>query len=62
MLAGTLSGVEMGLKIAGIPHRPGGVAAALESLAAATRRPPDADSVLVAAHAVETLWEELKPT
>ncbi len=33
-LAGTLSGVEMGLKIAGIPHRPGGVAAALESLAA----------------------------
>ncbi len=34
MLAGTLSGVEMGLKIAGIPHRPGGVAAALESLAA----------------------------
>ena len=34
MLAGTLCGVEMGLKIAGIPHRPGGVAAALESLAA----------------------------
>ncbi len=32
MLAGTLSGVEMGLKLAGIPHRPGGVAAALESL------------------------------
>jgi hypothetical protein len=36
--------------------------AALESLAATTRRPPDADSVLVAAHAVETLWEELKPS
>ncbi len=33
-LAGTLSGVEMGLKLAGIPHRPGGVAAALESLTA----------------------------
>jgi hypothetical protein len=35
---------------------------ALESLTAMTRRPPDADSVLVAANAVETLWEELKPT
>jgi alanine-glyoxylate transaminase/serine-glyoxylate transaminase/serine-pyruvate transaminase len=34
MLAGTLSGVEMGLKLAGIPHRAGGVAAALESLTA----------------------------
>jgi len=32
MLAGTLSGVEMGLRLAGVPHRPGGVAAALESL------------------------------
>jgi Domain of unknown function (DUF4350) len=36
--------------------------AALESLTATTRRPPDADSVLVAANAVETLWEELKPS
>ncbi len=35
---------------------------ALETLTAATRRPPDADSVLVAANAVETLWEELKPS
>jgi hypothetical protein len=35
---------------------------ALESLTAVTRRPPDADSVLVAANAVETLWEELKPS
>jgi alanine-glyoxylate transaminase / serine-glyoxylate transaminase / serine-pyruvate transaminase len=34
MLAGTLSGVEMGLHRAGIPHRAGGVAAALEYLAA----------------------------
>ena len=32
MLAGTLSGVEMGLRLAGVPHRPGGVAAALENL------------------------------
>ena len=32
-LAGTLSGVEMGLKLAGIPHQPGGVFAALNSLA-----------------------------
>jgi hypothetical protein len=35
---------------------------ALEALTAMTHRPPDADSVLVAANAVETLWEELKPT
>src|SRR5437016_3012342 len=32
MLAGTLSGVEMGLQLAGIPHKPGGVTAALNSL------------------------------
>ena len=32
MLAGTLSGVEMGLRLAGVPHQPGGVTAALESL------------------------------
>jgi alanine-glyoxylate transaminase/serine-glyoxylate transaminase/serine-pyruvate transaminase len=32
MLAGTLSGVEMGLKLAGVPHRSGGVLAAMESL------------------------------
>ncbi len=36
MLCGTLSGVEMGLHRAGVPHRPGGVAAALEFLAAPT--------------------------
>lgn len=35
---------------------------ALEALTATTRRPPDADSVLLAANSVETLWEELKPT
>jgi alanine-glyoxylate transaminase/serine-glyoxylate transaminase/serine-pyruvate transaminase len=33
MLAGTLSGVEMGLQLAGVPHREGGVTAALQSLA-----------------------------
>jgi alanine-glyoxylate transaminase/serine-glyoxylate transaminase/serine-pyruvate transaminase len=32
MLCGTLAGVEMGLHRAGIPHRPGGVTAALEFL------------------------------
>jgi alanine-glyoxylate transaminase/serine-glyoxylate transaminase/serine-pyruvate transaminase len=31
-LAGTLSGVEMGLSVAGVPHAPGGVLAALQSL------------------------------
>ena len=41
MLAGTLSGVEMGLRLAGIPHNEGGVMAALESLTpAATVREP----------------------
>jgi alanine-glyoxylate transaminase/serine-glyoxylate transaminase/serine-pyruvate transaminase len=35
MLAGTLSGVEMGLRLAGAPHRAGGVMAALDSLAPA---------------------------
>jgi alanine-glyoxylate transaminase / serine-glyoxylate transaminase / serine-pyruvate transaminase len=34
MLAGTLSGVEMGLEVAGIPHEKGGAAAALAFLAA----------------------------
>jgi alanine-glyoxylate transaminase / serine-glyoxylate transaminase / serine-pyruvate transaminase len=32
MLAGTLSGVEMGLQLAGVPHRSGGVTAALQDL------------------------------
>jgi alanine-glyoxylate transaminase/serine-glyoxylate transaminase/serine-pyruvate transaminase len=32
MLAGTLSGVEMGLELAGVPHKKGGVAAALDHL------------------------------
>ena len=33
MLMGTLSGVEMGLHLAGVPHRAGGVAAAMDVLA-----------------------------
>jgi alanine-glyoxylate transaminase/serine-glyoxylate transaminase/serine-pyruvate transaminase len=33
MLAGTLCGVEMGLALAGVPHRKGGVQAALDHLA-----------------------------
>ena len=38
MLAGTLSGVEMGLALAGVPHKPGGVLAALESLTASAQK------------------------
>jgi len=37
MLAGTLAGVEMGLDVAGIPHRKGGVTAALDYLTEAVR-------------------------
>jgi alanine-glyoxylate transaminase / serine-glyoxylate transaminase / serine-pyruvate transaminase len=33
MLAGTLSGVEMGLRLAEVPHKPGGIMAALNVLA-----------------------------
>jgi alanine-glyoxylate transaminase / serine-glyoxylate transaminase / serine-pyruvate transaminase len=41
MLAGTLSGVEMGLRLAGMPHNDGGVMAALDRLApAATNSKP----------------------
>jgi alanine-glyoxylate transaminase/serine-glyoxylate transaminase/serine-pyruvate transaminase len=36
-LAGTLSGVEMGLALAGVPHQPGGVTTALSYLADAAR-------------------------
>ena len=41
-LAGTLAGVEMGLRLAGIPHSGGGVDASLEHLAT-TSRPADGD-------------------
>ncbi len=36
MLAGTLSGVEMGLHLAGVPHQSGGVTAALQFLTSGT--------------------------
>src|SRR5262249_54254844 len=49
MLAGTLSGVEMGLRLAGVPHKSGGTAAALESLVGHYRQPsepkPEAERV-----------------
>jgi alanine-glyoxylate transaminase/serine-glyoxylate transaminase/serine-pyruvate transaminase len=38
MLAGTLSGVEMGLALAGVPHKPGGVQAAMQSLTASAQK------------------------
>ena len=38
MLAGTLCGIEMGLDLAGVPHKPGGVTAALDYLKASTSR------------------------
>lgn len=46
MLAGTLSGVEMGLELAGVPHQKGGVQAALDYLAqeAASQAQPAARS------------------
>jgi alanine-glyoxylate transaminase/serine-glyoxylate transaminase/serine-pyruvate transaminase len=37
MLAGTLSGVEMGLEVAGVPHEQGGAAAALAFLSEAAK-------------------------
>jgi len=37
MLAGTLAGVEMGLDLAAVPHRKGGVQAAMEFLAASAK-------------------------
>jgi alanine-glyoxylate transaminase/serine-glyoxylate transaminase/serine-pyruvate transaminase len=39
MLAGTLCGVEMGLELAGVPHRKGGVGEALDYLAASSAAP-----------------------
>jgi alanine-glyoxylate transaminase/serine-glyoxylate transaminase/serine-pyruvate transaminase len=40
MLAGTLSGVEMGLELAGVPHKRGGVQAALDYLAGRDQSAP----------------------
>ena len=44
-LMGTLAGVEMGLALAAVPHRAGGVQAAMESLAAAHARPASRPAV-----------------
>ncbi len=41
MLAGTLCGVEMGLDLAGVAHKPGGVAAALDYLKATNNNDGD---------------------
>lgn len=35
MLMGTLAGIEMGLELAGVPHRKGGVDAAMTTLTSA---------------------------
>ncbi|HJU21897.1 MAG TPA: aminotransferase class V-fold PLP-dependent enzyme [Casimicrobiaceae bacterium] len=48
MLMGTLAGVEMGLRIAGVPHRDGGVDAAMAALAD-TKRADEAASQDIAA-------------
>jgi alanine-glyoxylate transaminase/serine-glyoxylate transaminase/serine-pyruvate transaminase len=40
MLAGALSGVEMGLQLAGVPHKAGGISAALASLVQSQRGSP----------------------
>jgi alanine-glyoxylate transaminase/serine-glyoxylate transaminase/serine-pyruvate transaminase len=39
MLCGTLSGIEMGLRLAEVPHKAGGVAAAIDSLSSSVRIP-----------------------
>jgi alanine-glyoxylate transaminase/serine-glyoxylate transaminase/serine-pyruvate transaminase len=39
-LIGALAGVEMGLALAGVPHQPGGVAAAMAALADTPPRKP----------------------
>jgi alanine-glyoxylate transaminase/serine-glyoxylate transaminase/serine-pyruvate transaminase len=45
MLSGTLSGIEMGLRLADVPHKAGGVTAALECLAASAKTSVTAASV-----------------
>jgi alanine-glyoxylate transaminase/serine-glyoxylate transaminase/serine-pyruvate transaminase len=45
MLSGTLSGIEMGLRLAGVPHKAGGVTAALGCLATSAATPATAASV-----------------
>jgi alanine-glyoxylate transaminase/serine-glyoxylate transaminase/serine-pyruvate transaminase len=47
-LAGTLSGVEMGLALAGVPHQAGGVAAALAYLTEVAREAGKGESASAA--------------
>jgi alanine-glyoxylate transaminase/serine-glyoxylate transaminase/serine-pyruvate transaminase len=49
MLLGTLAGVEMGLALAGVPHRAGGVTAAMQFITAAAQRTKQEQSVRSAA-------------
>ena len=44
MLLGTLRGVEMGLELAGVPHKKGGVAAAMATLTAFSGQDPGIDA------------------
>jgi alanine-glyoxylate transaminase/serine-glyoxylate transaminase/serine-pyruvate transaminase len=48
-LMGTLAGVEMGLAAAGVPHRPGGVRAAMDHLATPAVSTPAGESMHVPA-------------
>ena len=47
-LAGTLAGVEMGLQLAGVPHSPGGVRAAMDYLAQPVAHAAQLEPALVA--------------
>jgi alanine-glyoxylate transaminase/serine-glyoxylate transaminase/serine-pyruvate transaminase len=52
MLAGTLSGIEMGLRLAGVPHKEGGVTAALHRLVETERHAEPTSAVSSAFHDV----------
>jgi hypothetical protein len=58
------SGGDLGAWLDGLAHavRSARGREALDTLTATLRGPADAASVLAAGNAVETLWEELKPT
>jgi len=52
MLMGTLAGVEMGLRAAGVPHRPGGVQAAMDALSRPSVESRKSEAVPVTSGAV----------
>ena len=58
LLAGTLSGIEMGLRLAGVPHKKGGVTAALDRLVESEPHPEAKSSVSSASNDVT---RETKP-